>query len=172
MPRNLSVFVVKHWGVAGEGTGVSFVVARAEQQARLFTLMYLQQKPEGYRQFSSSHSFEVEPYQDSSYGRIPLKAHRGGVVSEIHYPPDTEDANLVFVRDHELLADRLDGLQQKLNQGRGADCVRTLVMFLRSLQFNSARACVLNEWDKISGYPAITGVLEEVGFCPAPFACG
>jgi hypothetical protein len=60
----------------------------------------------------------------------------------------------------EVLADNLDKLQASKNDGRGISCVRTLVMYLRRGDIESAKAVCLNEGDKIRNYPDIKELLE------------
>lgn len=48
-------------------------------------------------------------------------------------------------------------LQKKINNGRGISCVDTIIFFLENKKINEANACIINEWDKICGYP----ILEE-----------
>ena len=61
----------------------------------------------------------------------------------------------------EMLADKLDVLQAEKNDRRGVSCVRTLIMYLRRGDIDSARAVCMNEGDKIRSYPDIKQILEE-----------
>ena len=61
----------------------------------------------------------------------------------------------------EMLADKLDALQAEKNDGRGVSCVRTLIMYLRRGEIDTAKAVCLNESDKIRSYPDIQDVLEK-----------
>ncbi|MDO8558206.1 MAG: hypothetical protein Q7S09_03395 [bacterium] len=61
----------------------------------------------------------------------------------------------------EMLADRLDVLQAKKNEGRGVSCIRTLIVYLRRGDIDSARAVCLNESDKIKSYQDIKEILER-----------
>jgi len=58
------------------------------------------------------------------------------------------------------LADELDALQRQKNQGRGVDCVRTLMVYLRAGDIEGAKAVRRNEGDKISSYPDIVALLD------------
>ena len=58
------------------------------------------------------------------------------------------------------LANKLDELQRDKCEGRGVDCVRTVIHFLRLGDIQSARATCVNESDKISSYPEIEKLLE------------
>jgi len=60
-----------------------------------------------------------------------------------------------------MLADKLDALQAEKNDGRGVSCVRTLIMYLRRGEIDTAKAVCLNESDKIRSYPDIQDVLEK-----------
>jgi hypothetical protein len=61
------------------------------------------------------------------------------------------------------MADQLDELQSVANNGRGVSCVRTVITYLRRGDFDSAKAVIETEHDKIENYPEIVQVLEERG---------
>jgi len=59
------------------------------------------------------------------------------------------------------LADTLNELQAKENDGRGVSCVRGIMVELRCHRKFSAQAIANNEYDKIRNYPAIKAVVDE-----------
>lgn len=59
------------------------------------------------------------------------------------------------------LADKLWEMQAKENDGRGIECVRSLILYLRRNNPESARAVYLNESDKIRSYPAIFKLIKQ-----------
>ena len=61
----------------------------------------------------------------------------------------------------EKLADTLDQLQAKENNGRGVSCVRGIVSELRRYNLSGAQAIANNEYDKIRSYPEIKAVVDE-----------
>ncbi len=160
-----SVFCVKHWGVGGEGSGSSIVVASSESMAREMVRIHLTSKPEGYRQFTSVSLLEVEPLEDSTFAGDCFSTTEHGVILEYWFKPDEVHPELVFVGfDKDKLARELTDLQAKHNSGRGVGCVRTLCFYLERGQLSQARAVANNEGDKISSYPDIVEVLKRVGF--------
>jgi predicted cupin superfamily sugar epimerase len=66
------------------------------------------------------------------------------------------------------IADKLDDMQSKQNNGRGVTCVCTIVYYLRKDDMDSARAVARNESDKLWQYPDIREFihknLEPIGF--------
>lgn len=64
----------------------------------------------------------------------------------------------------EILICRLQDLQSQLNQGRGLNCIDTVIFFLNKGDINKAKACVINEWDKISAYPVLADCLYSFAF--------
>lgn len=55
----------------------------------------------------------------------------------------------------------LKSLQKEVNNGRGINCVNTVIFFLESGEIEKAKACIINEWDKISGYPILSDYIKE-----------
>ena len=56
---------------------------------------------------------------------------------------------------YKALADQLDILQKKENEGRGVSCVRVIIDCLNSGDINGAKAVCVNEGDKIENYDDI-----------------
>lgn len=61
-----------------------------------------------------------------------------------------------------LLADRLDSLQAVENEGRGITCVRSIVLYLRRGDWESAQAIRRNEGDKTRVYPRVEAELFAI----------
>ena len=59
------------------------------------------------------------------------------------------------------LAQKLDELQASKNDGRGVNCVRDVVTYLRAGRIDEARAIVAHDGDKINGYPDIENIIRE-----------
>lgn len=57
------------------------------------------------------------------------------------------------------LTHNLQMAQNSINHGRGLDCVDTIIFFLNRGEINKAIACARNEWDKISSYEELSGLL-------------
>ena len=53
------------------------------------------------------------------------------------------------------LADQLDVLQKRENEGRGVSCVRTIIACLNRGDINGAKAVCKNDGDKIESYDDI-----------------
>lgn len=53
------------------------------------------------------------------------------------------------------LADQLDKLQKNENEGRGVSCVKTIILYLKRGEIDTAKAVCNNEGDKISNYEEI-----------------
>lgn len=161
-----SVFCVKHWGVGGEGSGSSIVVASSARMAAEMVRIHLTAKPDGYRQFTSVALLEVESLEDSTFAGDCLSTSQSGVILEYWFKPGEETyPELVFVGfDKDKLAAELMELQAKHNGDRGVSCVRTLCSCLQRGRFSEARAVANNEGDKIRSYPDIVEVLKRVGF--------
>ncbi len=66
------------------------------------------------------------------------------------------------VKDWSAIAQELDELQKKENDGRGVSCVRGIVASLHTGDVVSARAEFQLDTDKIRNYPEIDAFLEEV----------
>ncbi len=67
------------------------------------------------------------------------------------------------------LASRLEVLQAEENLGMGVSCVRSIAMYLRKGDVESALAVVNTDHDKIRNYPSIAAILIEEGFlAPLP----
>jgi len=64
------------------------------------------------------------------------------------------------------LADQLDQIQSKENEGRGVTCVRDIVHHLRQENIEDAKAICWNEYDKIRNYPDIQEFLINNLFKP------
>ncbi len=65
----------------------------------------------------------------------------------------------------DAVADELDGLQAKKNQGRGVSCVRTMIMYLRQGNITSAMAVRQIEGDKTRSYEDIESYLNKTFGC-------
>lgn len=86
--------------------------------------------------------------------------------TEWECPPDDEDPGfLSAIPGAKSVADMLDELQSKENNGRGISCVRTMIMYLRNGQFDSALAVRRIDGDKTRSYPVIEEKLTEVFGC-------
>lgn len=66
-----------------------------------------------------------------------------------------------------IVADRLDLLQGRENEGRGISCVRYLIAELRRENRSAAAAIANNEWDKISSYPRVAEEIKMLGLVSA-----
>lgn len=69
--------------------------------------------------------------------------------------PKIEDKNW------EEVADALDKLQASKNDGRGVNCVKDVVTFLRAGRINEAKAIATHDGDKISSYSDIESVIRK-----------
>ncbi len=56
-------------------------------------------------------------------------------------------------------------MQSEKNDGRGVDCVKTLIYYLRNNDWQRACAAANNEWDKISSYKDIADFVIDIGLC-------
>lgn len=52
---------------------------------------------------------------------------------------------------------------RKKNNGRGIQCVKTVITCLKKEKLDTAKAVVSNEWDKISSYDDIAILPKEKG---------
>lgn len=59
------------------------------------------------------------------------------------------------------IANELDILQAKENEGRGISCVKTIVAYLKMGKLEDARTICHTEHDKIVSYPTIKNFLKE-----------
>jgi hypothetical protein len=59
------------------------------------------------------------------------------------------------------IADELDDLQKKENDGRGVGCVRDVVLFLRDGQLSEARKICIWDSDKIRNYPNLVQYIKN-----------
>lgn len=60
-----------------------------------------------------------------------------------------------------VVADELDVLQAKKNEGRGVSCVRTMITYLRRGEINLALAVRQVDGDKTRSYPDIEQFLND-----------
>lgn len=67
----------------------------------------------------------------------------------------------IIERGINIVADELDALQAKQNEGRGVSCVRTMVFYLRQDNVVSALAVRQIEGDKTRSYPDIEQFLND-----------
>ena len=65
------------------------------------------------------------------------------------------------INSMDILADKLDALQAKENNGLGVSCVRTPILYLRRGEIEQAKAVCLNDGDKIRNYPEIEAMIEK-----------
>ncbi len=63
--------------------------------------------------------------------------------------------------DMDLLAEKLTNAEVFENHGRGVQCVKAIVTYLKRGDFASAQAVKLNEHDKIRNYPKIDAIFKE-----------
>lgn len=56
----------------------------------------------------------------------------------------------------------LDNLQATKNSGRGIECVRTLLFYLRRGELDKAQAVYFNESDKITSYPDVDKLIKII----------
>jgi len=157
-------FAVRCYGEGGKGTAV-IIVNASERLVGEVVMQYLRAKPEGYRQCAQASLLQVEPHDESEFADERVSLELAGVVLEYLYPEgdDHHIPRLVYIDEAKELADKLDALQAKANEGRGISCVRTVVDSLRRGDFSGARACINNESDKIRSHEAIVAVLERTG---------
>lgn len=158
------IFCVRHWGSGGTGSGYTVVVASSDPMAREMVKQYLLSKPDGHQQYTRKDLFDVEPLEESPLGNECFAADEHGVKAEYWLPEGEHHIRLIYLGcDVNALADELDGLQARQNDGRGVSCVRGIVSSLRRGEFGDARACARNESDKIRSYKEIVAVLKRVG---------
>lgn len=157
-------FAVRCYGEGGKGTAV-IVVNSSERLVGDVVMQYLRAKPEGYRQCAQASLLQVEPHDDSEFADERVSLELAGVVLEYLYPEgeDHRIPRLVYIDEAKELADTLDALQAKANDGRGVSCVRTVIHSLRRGDYSGARACINNESDKIRSHEKIVAVLERHG---------
>ncbi|MDR3616564.1 MAG: hypothetical protein P4L53_23595 [Candidatus Obscuribacterales bacterium] len=169
MKNKLQIFSIKHWGQGMIGSGTSLVVATCENYAReMLWQHFLNKQDRGEPlQVGAKSLMEVEPFEDSHLSCYPVSLDKAGVRIEYQFSEiDGQTVtNVVYVDvGATSLADELDSLQARENDGRGVSCVRSIVDYLRRDDLSAARAIVNNEGDKIASYPAIEAVLMRVGF--------
>lgn len=63
--------------------------------------------------------------------------------------------------DCKEIAQQLESLQAKKNEGRGVSCVRTIISYLKNNDLDNAKAVCYNESDKLSSYPDIMDFIKE-----------
>jgi hypothetical protein len=173
MKSKLQTFCIKHWAQNMTSSGVSLVVATCENYAReMLWQHFLNKQDRGLPlQVGSKSLMEVEPLEDSNLSSYPVSGDKAGVRIEYQYD-EVEGQTVMTVVYIDVgaaaLADELDLLQSRENDGRGVSCVRSIVSYLRRDELSAARAVVNNEGDKIASYPAIEAVLMRVGFVFQP----
>lgn len=159
-------FAVRCYGEGGKGTAV-IIVNASERLVGEVVMQYLRAKPEGYRQCAQASLLQVEPHEDSEFSNERVSLDLAGVVLEYNYRepghPDAHIPYLVYLADAEKLAEELDTLQAKENQGMGVSCVRSVAFHLRRGDFTGARAVANNESDKMRRFKDIVAVLERTG---------
>lgn len=157
-------FAVRCRGEGGNGTAV-IIVNASERIVGEVVMQYLRAKPEGYRQCAQASLLEIAPHDESEFCDERVSLELAGVVLEYHYPEGEEVRipRLVYIDEAKALADKLDQLQSKANEGRGISCVRTVVHSLRRGDYSGARACINNESDKIRSYDEVVASLERTG---------
>ncbi|MCX6715316.1 MAG: hypothetical protein NTX72_05910 [Candidatus Uhrbacteria bacterium] len=64
-------------------------------------------------------------------------------------------------KDWLAIAQELDELQRKENDGRGVSCVRNALTYLKMGDIESAQTVCSTDWDKIRNYPELAKALEE-----------
>lgn len=157
-------FAVRCYGEGGKGTAI-IIVNASERLVGDVVMQYLRAKPEGYRQCAQASLLQVEPHEDSEFADERVSLELAGVVLEYLYGEgeDHRIPRLVYIDEATQLADKLDELQSKANEGRGVSCVRTVIHSLRRGDYSGARACINNESDKIRSHKEIVAVLERHG---------
>jgi len=63
------------------------------------------------------------------------------------------------------LAEKLDKLQERENEGRGVSCVQVIIQFLRFDARDTATTVARVDQDKIRQYPEIEQLLIDEGLC-------
>lgn len=66
-----------------------------------------------------------------------------------------------MIKDCSQLYTDLLKIQNKINCGKGIDCVNTILFFLSKDDVHKARVVAENEHDKISVYPELLNYLQE-----------
>lgn len=159
--KNL-VYTFRHWGVNGVGTGVSVVVAQNHNLAFRLLKSYLEGKPNGHTQRSMP---DWDLHEESELCGEVVTDTTAGVKLEYWYESEHAPRRLVYIGyGAARLADELDALQAKQNDGRGVTCVRALCAQLRRDDLVGARAIAWNDGDKMRAYPEIVALLRHVGF--------
>ena len=69
------------------------------------------------------------------------------------------------MEDNINIADELDALQAAENDGRGIDCVREIIEYLRRDQYDLAKNVRHIEGDKTRAYPKVEARLYEIFGC-------
>lgn len=161
----LHAFTIKHYGHEGLGSGSTVVVASSPRMALTMIKMHFDDKPEGYRQYTSVDLLEIEPHEDSHLGNESVDISQAGVLLEYRFQEDDPLGEIVYFGfPVEEIADELDRLQASKHEGRGVSCVQTLIFFLRREEFDKAKAVARNESDKIRSHEEIVAVLKRIGF--------
>lgn len=89
--KSLTAFAVCHWGIGGEGTGYTIVVASSERMARTMAGNYLRDKPDG-GQFTSFNLLDVMPLDESPVlSDLPVDCTESGVKFEYWFKPGKEE---------------------------------------------------------------------------------
>jgi len=60
-----------------------------------------------------------------------------------------------------VIADKLERLQSRCNAGRGVDCVRTIVVYIRVGRVEEAKSVASNESDKLHNYPELRKYIND-----------
>jgi len=62
---------------------------------------------------------------------------------------------------YNALADKLDALQASKNDGRGVDCVKALIMYLRKGMIRAAKSTCFSESDKFTFLDDIQSIINN-----------
>lgn len=62
---------------------------------------------------------------------------------------------------NETIIQHIQNIQKTINNGRGINCIETVLFFLQNNQTKKAIACIYNEWDKISAYTSMAQYLND-----------
>lgn len=108
-------------------------------------------------------AFEMLPHAQSSFANERISTDRLGVLLEYRRSQPCQNDQLIYIADHEDLANNLERLQSSENDGRGVSCVRTAIVYLRRQEFAHAKAVIDTESDKIGNYPTIVAALQAAG---------
>jgi hypothetical protein len=165
-PERNRAYTVSCKGPGGRGHAYLIVVARPVT-VRATVMKYLATKVNWELQCINPTQLKVTAHEDSDFASERVSCADSGVLLEYNCPAfweaDSHLKRLVYVAAHLQMADQLDELQSVANNGRGVSCVRTVITYLRRGDFDSAKAVIETEHDKIENYPEIVQVLEERG---------